>query len=65
MKKMQGTLSETGVNTYATIRAPKTSGSEAIVLAAPWKSRQDGMHNIRGVSTLLALAKHLQSKLLL
>lgn len=56
--------STTGRNTYARLRSPKTSGSEVVVLCAPWISREAGMKNVRGTATLLALAKHLQSTIL-
>lgn len=48
-----------GSNAYAVMSSPRTSGTEAIVISASWLSRideGDGAINIRGVSTVLALA---------
>ncbi|KAI9454996.1 Gaa1-domain-containing protein [Lactarius psammicola] len=44
-----------GTNTYAIFSAPRTSGTEAVVISASWKSLTDG-YNLRGVSTVLSLA---------
>lgn len=52
----------TGINTYARLNAPRTTGSEVVILCAPRYSRQDRMDNVRGVATLLVLAKHFQSE---
>ncbi|QRV85879.1 GPI transamidase component GAA1 [Ceratobasidium sp. AG-Ba] len=52
-----------GVNAYAIYASPRTSGSEAIVLSASWKSLkwdEDGSLNLRGVATILALAGYLK-----
>ncbi|KAG8709985.1 Glycosyl phosphatidyl inositol protein transamidase complex subunit [Ceratobasidium sp. 394] len=52
-----------GVNAYAIYAAPRTSGSEAIVLSASWKSLkwdEDGSLNLRGIATVLALAGYLK-----
>ncbi|KAG9126667.1 Glycosyl phosphatidyl inositol protein transamidase complex subunit [Ceratobasidium sp. 392] len=52
-----------GANAYAIYSAPRTSGSEAIVLSASWKSLkwdEDGSLNLRGVATILALAGYLK-----
>ncbi|KAJ1309784.1 hypothetical protein OPQ81_006549 [Rhizoctonia solani] len=52
-----------GVNAYAIYAAPRSSGSEAIVLSASWKSLkwdEDGSLNLRGVATVLALAGYLK-----
>ncbi|KAI8998654.1 Gaa1-domain-containing protein [Trametes punicea] len=52
-----------GTNAYAVLQAPRASGTEAIVISASWISRTgegDGTLNLRGVSTLLALAKYLK-----
>ncbi|KAF8921109.1 Gaa1-like protein [Mucidula mucida] len=48
-----------GINAYAILSSPRTSGSEAIVISASWLSRTgegDGTLNLRGVSTILAFA---------
>ncbi|KAF8927039.1 Glycosyl phosphatidyl inositol protein transamidase complex subunit [Dissophora ornata] len=50
------TDSRHGVNTYAVFYAPRSDGTEALVLSAPWKSR-DPETNTNGISMLLALAK--------
>jgi hypothetical protein len=51
-----------GCNAYATIRAPKTDGSESIVLAASWKSRGGGRLHTRGSALICGLAHHLSSE---
>ncbi|CAE6490373.1 unnamed protein product [Rhizoctonia solani] len=52
-----------GANAYSIYTAPRSSGSEAIVLSASWKSLkwdEDGSLNLRGVATILALAGYLK-----
>ncbi|KAF8892461.1 Gaa1-like protein [Infundibulicybe gibba] len=52
-----------GTNAYAVSHSPRTSGTEAMVISASWLSRAgegDGTLNLRGVSTVLALAKFLK-----
>ncbi|GAA5911383.1 GPI-anchor transamidase subunit GAA1 [Sporobolomyces salmoneus] len=54
-----------GINTYAIRAAPKTDGSEALVLSASWLSRaldEEGRRrvNTRGISTVLALANYMK-----
>ncbi|KJA27463.1 hypothetical protein HYPSUDRAFT_131080 [Hypholoma sublateritium FD-334 SS-4] len=52
-----------GTNAYAVLSAPRHSGTEAMVIGASWISRigeEDGTVNIRGVSTVLALANFLK-----
>lgn len=52
-----------GTNAYAIMSSPRTSGTEAMVISAPWLSRingSDGTINMRGVSTVLALANFLR-----
>lgn len=47
--------------------SPRTPGAEAIVISASWLSRFDdgnGIINIRGVSTVLALADFLKRRFL-
>lgn len=56
----------TGTNTYAINYSPRTSGTEAMVISASWLSRTgegDGTLNLRGVSTVLALAGFLKREL--
>ncbi|KAL1919069.1 uncharacterized protein VTP21DRAFT_2450 [Calcarisporiella thermophila] len=43
------------MNAYGILRAPRGDGTEAIVLSAPWKSR-DGRNNINGVAALLSIS---------
>lgn len=53
-----------GSNAYAVMSSPRTSGTEAMVISASWLSLVDegeGTINIRGVSTVLALANFLRS----
>ncbi|KAJ7172278.1 Gaa1-like protein [Mycena filopes] len=52
-----------GTNAYAVLSSPRTAGTEAMVISASWISRTgegDGTLNLRGVSTVLALAKFLK-----
>ncbi|KAJ7444901.1 Gaa1-like protein [Mycena latifolia] len=52
-----------GTNAYAVLSSPRTSGTEAMVISASWISRAgegDGTLNLRGVSTVLALANFLK-----
>ncbi|KAJ6623502.1 Gaa1-like protein [Mycena sp. CBHHK59/15] len=52
-----------GTNAYAVLSSPRTSGTEAMVISASWISRAgegDGTLNLRGVSTVLALASFLK-----
>ncbi|KAJ7271988.1 Gaa1-domain-containing protein [Mycena haematopus] len=52
-----------GTNAYAVLSSPRTSGTEAMVISASWISRVgegDGTFNLRGVSTVLALANFLK-----
>lgn len=51
-----------GVNAYAVMASPRTSGSEAMVVSATWRSDiGDEPYNLRGVSIVLALAAFLKS----
>ena len=53
-----------GVNAYAVFAAPRTSGTEAMVISASWKSVIDGGRgslNMRGVVIVLSLASFLKS----
>lgn len=52
-----------GSNAYAVLASPRHSGTEAMVISASWVSRigeEDGTLNMRGVSTILALAGFLK-----
>jgi glycosylphosphatidylinositol transamidase len=48
-----------GTNAYAVFSAPRTSGTEAMIISASWKSLTGG-DNLRGVSTVLSLAAFLK-----
>lgn len=53
-----------GVNAYAILASPRAPRNEAMVISASWLSRTgegDGTLNLRGVSTVLALARFLKS----
>ncbi|KAG0366416.1 Glycosyl phosphatidyl inositol protein transamidase complex subunit [Gamsiella multidivaricata] len=50
------TDSRHGVNTYAVFYAPRSDGTEALVLSASWTSR-DQETNTNGIAMLLALGK--------
>ncbi|KAG8926231.1 Glycosyl phosphatidyl inositol protein transamidase complex subunit [Tulasnella sp. 417] len=52
-----------GANAYGVYPVPRASGAEAIVISASWVSRTDegaGTPNMRGVATVLALARYLK-----
>ncbi|GJJ12663.1 hypothetical protein Clacol_006907 [Clathrus columnatus] len=49
----------TGVNAYAIYSAPRTAGTEAMVVAASWTSI-NGNPNLRGIATLLSLSRYLK-----
>ncbi|THU87227.1 Gaa1-domain-containing protein [Dendrothele bispora CBS 962.96] len=52
-----------GTNTYAILSSPRAPGVEAMIISASWLSRIDdgnGALNLRGVATVLALAKFLK-----
>ncbi|KAG9038965.1 Glycosyl phosphatidyl inositol protein transamidase complex subunit [Tulasnella sp. JGI-2019a] len=53
-----------GTNAYGVYPVPRASGAEAIVISASWVSRTnegDGTPNMRGVATILALARFLSN----
>lgn len=56
-----------GTNVHAVLHTPRTDGSEALVLMASWLTRRPGSDvrggdvNVRGVSSVLALAEYLLS----
>lgn len=50
------TASKSGVNTYAVFYAPRSDGTEALVLSASWTSR-DKITNTNAVAMLLSLGK--------
>lgn len=50
-----------GANVYAIISSPRSSGTEATVISAPWLSFSgDDVVNARGVSMLLTMARFLK-----
>jgi len=54
-----------GTNAYAVLASPRGPRNEAIIIAASWLSRAgegNAILNLRGVSTVLALARFLRSK---
>ncbi|KAJ2933795.1 hypothetical protein H1R20_g3313, partial [Candolleomyces eurysporus] len=58
-----GNTNLTGANAYAVSSSPRASGNEAMVIAASWIRRHDKGEeelNLRGISTVLALAKFLK-----
>ncbi|KAG8853525.1 Glycosyl phosphatidyl inositol protein transamidase complex subunit [Tulasnella sp. 330] len=53
-----------GTNAYGVYPVPRASGAEAIVISASWVSRTEegeGTPNMRGVATILALARFLSN----
>ncbi|KAF9973114.1 Glycosyl phosphatidyl inositol protein transamidase complex subunit [Actinomortierella ambigua] len=48
---------KSGVNAYAVFNAPRADGTEALVLSAPWTSR-DKKLNTNGIALILSLAKN-------
>jgi len=54
-----------GTNAYAVLASPRGPRNEAIIIGASWLSRAgegNGILNLRGISTVLALARFLRSK---
>ena len=54
-----------GTNAYAVLASPRGPRNEAIIIGASWLSRTgegNGIVNLRGISTVLALARFLRSK---
>ena len=52
-----------GTNVYGVLSSPRSPGLETVVISASWLSRTgdgDGTLNLRGVSTVLALAGFLK-----
>ncbi|CAG8663327.1 10706_t:CDS:2, partial [Paraglomus occultum] len=50
----------TGVNIFAVLNAPRGDGTEALVLSAPWKSKDGITDNINGVAAALSIGKSLK-----
>ncbi|KAG0666333.1 Glycosyl phosphatidyl inositol protein transamidase complex subunit [Rhodotorula mucilaginosa] len=60
---LSSTSNVSGINTYAILAAPKTDGTEALVIGASWLSRAtdeagERRINVRGVALLLAIANY-------
>lgn len=51
----------TSTSTWAHITPPRSAGTETILVAANWASR-DGGPNVRGIATLLSLAAFLRGQ---
>lgn len=51
-----------GTNVYAVIRAPRSDGSESLLLMAPLQSTSTGEPNSYGIAIILALARTILSK---
>lgn len=54
-----------GTNAYAVLASPRGPRNEAIIIGASWLSRAgegNEVLNLRGISTVLALARFLRSK---
>lgn len=59
--------SVSGVNVYTAIRAPRSDGSESLVLAVPYRSINETGHSVPnsfGISIALALFESFKSMLL-
>lgn len=67
LSPLSGQRIANGTNVYGILHAPRTDGSESLVLMASWLSRRPGSDakggdvNVRGVASVLALAKYLSS----
>lgn len=53
------TSGDTGSAVYASVKPPRSAGTETILISANWVSR-DGGWNLRGVATLLAMGDFLR-----
>ncbi|CAJ0765794.1 6071_t:CDS:10 [Entrophospora sp. SA101] len=51
-----------GINVFAVLNAPRADGTEALVLSAPWKSRDDLTTNVNGIAAILSIGKFFKSK---
>ena len=49
------------MNVFAILKAPRGDGTEALVLSAPWKSKDGVTDNINGVAAALSIGKSLKS----
>ncbi|CAG8434789.1 11747_t:CDS:10 [Ambispora gerdemannii] len=50
-----------GVNVFGVLSAPRGDGTEALVLSAPWISKDGKTVNINGVAAILSIGKFFQS----
>ncbi|CAJ0872283.1 3851_t:CDS:10 [Entrophospora sp. SA101] len=50
-----------GINVFAVLNAPRADGTEALVLSAPWKSRDDLTTNVNGIAAILSIGKFFKS----
>ncbi|KAL5467418.1 hypothetical protein EMCRGX_G031638 [Ephydatia muelleri] len=57
----QSTPTISGRNIYGVLRAPRASTTEALVLSAPFSTR-DGTSNVYGIAAMLSLANYLKTK---
>lgn len=50
-----------GINAYAVVSPPRSSGVESVLVSANWKSLTGGW-NLRGIANVMALAKFLRGE---
>ncbi|KAF0447035.1 Gaa1-domain-containing protein [Gigaspora margarita] len=46
-----------GINTFGVLNSPRTDGTEALVLSAPWKSKDGVTTNVNGIAAALSIVK--------
>lgn len=46
-----------GKNIYGILRAPRTAGTEAVVLSAPFRSEPSDENTLAGIALMIGLAK--------
>ncbi|CAG8511788.1 20515_t:CDS:10 [Gigaspora margarita] len=50
-----------GINTFGVLNSPRTDGTEALVLSAPWKSKDGVTTNVNGIAAVLSIVKFFKS----
>ncbi|CAG8647362.1 24236_t:CDS:10 [Cetraspora pellucida] len=50
-----------GINVFGVLSSPRTDGTEALVLSAPWRSKDGVTTNINGIAAALSLGKFFKS----
>ncbi|CAG8565628.1 9198_t:CDS:10, partial [Dentiscutata erythropus] len=50
-----------GINVFGVLNSPRTDGTEALVLSAPWKSKDGVTTNVNGIAAALSIGKFFKS----